>query len=422
MSPAKNRHWLVVLLAIFLWPASATLQAEEPSDFEAEPGFEEPTGFEAWLEAFKQDARRAGISESTLTDAFEGVEPIERVIELDRRQPEFTQTFWRYMNRAVTPGRVERGRKLLAKHRRLLRRIERRFGVQPHFLVAFWGLETNFGSLLGSQPVIGALATLAYDDRRSAFFRSELLAALKIVEAGHKRPSDMKGSWAGAMGQLQFMPSTFVAHAVDGDGDGRVDIWDSYPDSFASAANYLRNLDWRGKERWGREVRLPKDFDYALADLAVEKPVSKWQALGVRRANGRALPRSKMTGSIILPAGADGPAFLVYQNFRAILQWNRSVLYALAVGYLSDRVAGLGQLRTRPPAEEQRLRREEVEEMQRLLLALGFDPGEPDGIAGSRTRSAVRAYQLEAKLPADGYPTVALLKGLRQKADTRVDR
>lgn len=409
MSPGTNWRWLAVILAVLAWPGTAPLGAQEPS------------GFEAWLEVFKQDAMDAGISEATLTEAFEGVEPIERVIELDRRQPEFTQTFWRYIARAVTPDRVARGRKMLAKHRRLLKGIERRYGVQSHFLVAFWGLETNFGSLLGSQPVIGALTTLAYDERRSDFFRSELLAALKIVEAGHRNPSDMKGSWAGAMGQLQFMPSTFVAHAVDGDDDGRVDIWDSYPDSFASAANYLHNLEWRRKERWGREVRLSKGFDYALADLEIQMPVSKWQALGVRRANGRALPRTRMSGSVILPAGAEGPAFLVYQNFHAILEWNRSVLYALAVGYLSDRVAGLGRLRAKPPAEERLLRREEVEEMQRLLLALGFDPGEPDGIAGSRTRSAVRAYQLDAKLPPDGYPTAVLLKGLRQKAGNQDD-
>lgn len=372
--------------------------------------------FASWLEQFKATAAAEGISQATLTAAFEGVEPLKEIIELDRRQPEFTQTFWTYVDRRVTPERVERGRKLLKKHRRLLRKIKARYGVQPGFLVAFWGMETNFGEFMGRTPVIAALATLAYDRRRSDFFRSQLLDALRMVDGGHADLADMTGSWAGAMGQLQFMPETFMRYAVDGDGDGRRDIWRSNPDAFASAANYLRSVGWRPRERWGREVRLPKGFDLSLADLEIEKPVAEWQKLGVRRADGRNLPRTRLTASIVLPGGAEGPVFMVYRNFRNIMVWNRSLLYALSVAYLSDRVIGLGQLRAKRPANERPLHRQEVEELQNLLVAHGFDPGKPDGIVGSRTRAAIRAYQLSANLPADGYPTAELLTDLRQKS------
>jgi membrane-bound lytic murein transglycosylase B len=372
--------------------------------------------FASWLEAFKDEAAAAGISQATLESALEGVAPLEEVIELDRRQPEFTQTFWSYIDRRVTPRRVERGRKLLAQYRPLLRKMKARYGVQPGFLVAFWGLETNFGDFMGKTPVVASLATLAYDRRRSSFFRNQLLDALRMVDGGHARLADMTGSWAGAMGQLQFMPNTFLRYAVDGDGDDRRDIWRSYPDAFASGANYLNRIGWRPGERWGREVRLPPEFDLTLADLKIEKPLSEWQNLGVRRADGRDLPNAEMSGSIALPGGVAGPAFLVYRNFRNIMVWNRSLLYALAVGYLSDRIIGLGQLRAARPVGERPLRREEVKEMQVLLTALGFDPGEPDGIVGARTRSAVRTYQQSTNLPADGYPTIELLEGLRQNS------
>jgi membrane-bound lytic murein transglycosylase B len=372
--------------------------------------------FAAWLEEFKGEATAAGISPATLAAAFDGVAPLEEIIELDRRQPEFTQTFWGYIDGRVTPQRVERGRKLLVQYRPLLKKIRARYGVQPGFLVAFWGLETNFGDFMGKTPVIASLATLAYDRRRSDFFRKQLLDAVRMIDGGHANLVDMRGSWAGAMGQLQFMPDTFMRYAVDGDGDGRRDIWRSYPDAFASAANYLTSIGWQSSERWGREVRLPRGFDLSLADLAVEKSLAEWRKLGVRRANGRTLPRARMSGSIVLPGGAKGPAFLVYRNFRNIMVWNRSLLYALAVGYLSDRIIGLGQLRAKRPAHERPLRREEVEELQMLLTGLGFDPGEPDGIVGSRTRAALRAYQQYANLPADGYPTIGVLEGLRQKS------
>jgi membrane-bound lytic murein transglycosylase B len=374
--------------------------------------------FAAWLAALRAEALGQGISSATLDGALEGIEPLADVIERDRRQPEFTQTFWNYLDRGVTPTRIERGRMLLAQHGELLAEVEQRYGVQPRFLVAFWGLESNFGDYTGNFPVIGAVATLAYDERRSEFFRAQLLDALKILEEGHITPAAMTGSWAGAMGQLQFIPSTFVHYAVDEDGDGRRDIWQSLPDIFASAANYLASIGWDGSKTWGREVRLPPDFPWNLAGLDEKKSLADWQALGVRRVDGRDLPRVDIVGSVVLPAGYRGPAFLVYRNFRAILGWNRSLLYAIAVGHLADRIAGNPAFASARPPEERALSRRDVEELQELLLSLGFDPGTPDGVAGSQTRAALRAFQRTAGLPPDGYPSYEALQLLRQRGES----
>jgi membrane-bound lytic murein transglycosylase B len=371
--------------------------------------------FSEWLEGLRQEARAKGISEAILHEALDDLHPIPRVIELDRRQPEFTQSFWRYLDARVTEGRIERGRMLLELHAELLDSIEKQYGVQPRFLVAFWGLETNFGDYLGSFPVIGSLATLAHDPRRSDFFRSELLAALSILDDGHITAKEMFGSWAGAMGQPQFMPSTFVRFAVDADGDGRRDIWHSLPDVFASAANFLSESGWQGDKTWGREVRLPPGFNLELTGLAIEKNLAAWQILGVRKINGNDLPRVNMKASLILPAGHAGPAFLVYNNYRTTLQWNRSDLYAIAVGHLADRIAGKNPLATVRPASEQRLSRNQVEKMQELLNAQGFDPGPIDGVIGSQTREAIKEFQRTAKLPADGHPTPELLEVLGEK-------
>ncbi len=372
-------------------------------------------GFSVWLEGVRQEARTRGISETTLHEALDGLQPIARVIELDRKQPEFTQAFWRYLDMRVTADRIERARMLLELHAELLDSIEKQYGVQPRFLVAFWGLETNFGDYLGSFPVIGALATLAHDPRRSDFFRSELLAALSIIDAGHIPAAEMAGSWAGAMGQPQFMPSTFVRFAVDADSDGRKDIWHSLPDVFASAANFLSASGWQGDKTWGREVRLPPGFNLELTGLEVEKTLAAWQILGVRTMAGTDLPRVNMKGSLVLPAGQAGPAFLVYNNYRTILQWNRSDLYAIAVGHLADRIGGKGPLATARPASEQRLSRNQVEKIQELLTVQGFDPGPVDGVVGSQTRQAIKEFQRTAKLPADGHPTPELLEVLGNK-------
>jgi membrane-bound lytic murein transglycosylase B len=375
--------------------------------------------FAAWLEGVRKEALERGISPATLDRVLTGLQPIPRVIELDQRQPEFVDTFLDYLDRRVTPTRIEEGRRQLQQQHALLAEIQRRYGIPPHILVALWGLETNYGSHLGDYPVPAALATLAFDARRSQFFRAQLFDALAILEAGHVTPEAMKGSWAGAMGHLQFMPSTFIGYAVDADGDGRKDLWHSLPDAFASAANYLKRLGWRSDEIWGREVRLPEGFDWELARLNLTKPVNAWSALGVRQADGSPLPRSELTGAIIVPQGHKGPAFLVYPNFNLIMNWNRSLSYALAVGHLSDRLRGLPELRLGQAARHERVTRQQVVDLQRQLEALGFAPGEADGVIGARTRMAIKAFQRSVGLPQDGYPSPEVMARVRAVATSR---
>ena len=296
-------------------------------------------GFEAWLDGVRKEARERGLKESTIESALSDIGPIKRVVELDRRQPEFKLTLDRYLSRVVSRARIEKGRARLAEHGALLKAVSAKYNVQPRFIVALWGIETDFGRFLGGFPVIPALASLAYDGRRSAYFRKELFNALTVVDQGHIAPKDMMGSWAGAMGQNQFMPSSFLRYAVDYDGDGRRDIWGTHADIFASSANYLSKVGWRGDQTWGRRVSLPRGFDRALVGLKTRKGLREWQRLGVRRPDGRDLPTRNLRSSILLPGGANGSAYVVYDNFRAILRWNRSNLFATAVGSLADRIA-----------------------------------------------------------------------------------
>lgn len=380
----------------------------------ATPPLEVPD-FAVWLDQFKQEARARGISQATLDAALGEALPLEQVLALDQRQPEFVSTFLNYLDKRVSPLRLEQGQAALIERKALLDEVQARHGVPANVLVAFWGLETNYGGYLGNFPVPLALATLAFDPRRGGFFRSELLQALRIIEAGHIAAADMKGSWAGAMGQVQFMPSTFLRYAVDGDGDGRKDLWTSLPDAFHSAAHFLRELGWQPGQLWGREVRLPADFDWESARLNLKKPVSAWAALGVTQADGAPLPDSEMSGAIVLPQGHAGPAFLVYRNFEVMMAWNRSINYALAVGHLSDRLVGLPPLQGGRDADNRTLSRDDVVEMQTLLAARGFDVGEADGVPGARTRLAIRHWQKAAGVPVDGYASVALLERLRAR-------
>ena len=305
---------------------------------------ETPTGdadFDAWLTALRAEAEAQGIRHDILDAAFDSVTPIARIIELDRKQPEFTQTFAEYMENRITAELAEEGGRHFALNKPLLEKVARKYRVQPRFIVALWGVETRYGTYTGGFPVIAALATLAYDGRRSDYFRGELLKGLTILDEGHIAPADMMGSWAGAMGQSQFMPSSFVRFAIDFDGDGKRDIWTTKLDVFGSAANYLSKSGWKGDQTWGRKVRLPANFDAALASLKISKSLADWQALGVRRANGQNLPIvADMVGSIVFPGGDGGPAFLVYDNFKTTLKWNRSTYFAMAVGHLADRIVG----------------------------------------------------------------------------------
>jgi membrane-bound lytic murein transglycosylase B len=292
--------------------------------------------FAHWLDGVRQEALADGIRPATLDRALAGLEPLPRVIELDREQPESVITYAEYLRRVVSRERREVARQRLAQNRALLEHVGRRYGVQPRFIVALWGIETSFGVASGKFPVIASLATLAYDGRRSSFFRKELINALRIVDDGDADPKEMLGSWAGAMGQSQFMPSSYLLYAVSYSGDGRRDIWHRRADVFASIANYLSQLGWHGDQTWGRVVRLPAHLDPSLIGPGIRKPLSEWRRLGLRRADGGPLPPAPIQASLLQPGGADGPAILVYDNYRALMKWNSSNYFATAVGFLAD--------------------------------------------------------------------------------------
>jgi membrane-bound lytic murein transglycosylase B len=357
-------------------------------------------------------ASEAGISKQAIDAALSSLQFEQRVLDLDRRQPEFTDTLANYLSSRVTSARIEEGRKLMRVHRRILQRAADRFGVQPQYLLAFWGLETNFGSNLGKIPTLSSLGTLACDERRSEFFTAEFLEALRLLERGHVEQSAMIGSWAGAMGHTQFMPSTYVRYALDGDGDGRIDLWRSVPDAMLSAANFLNSLGWQRNVRWGREVKLPQQFDYSLAGLDHTRPVAEWRDAGITDAKGKQLPASDIDAALIVPSGHRGPAFLVYENFRVIMGWNRSQYYALSVGLLADAIAGAPGLMKTPPADLPRLKRDQVLALQAALSAKGHDAGEHDGVLGPATRTAVQALQKAEGMIADGQVDTELLKKL----------
>ncbi len=368
--------------------------------------------FDDWLAAFRQDAAAQGISAATLDAALADVKPVERVIELDRRQPEFLQTFSDYLARRVTVTQVARGQAALVAHAGLFDAVEAQYRVPKTVLAAFWGLETHYGAQLGGLNIPASLATLAYDGRRSAFFRSQLLDALRIVDAGHVAAADMQGSWAGAMGHMQFMPTTFRTYALDADGDGRIDLWRSLPDAFHSAANYLQQAGWRSDEPIAVAVRLPQDFDFRRARVANRLPLADWVAAGVTAADGGPLPTVAGRAAIVLPQGWQGPAFMVFDNFDVVMQWNRSVNYALAVAQLAERLAGgAGIAATGEPGA---LSTAQLAALQQSLNELGFDAGTPDGLLGPLTQSAIRRYQVVHGLPADGYPAPSVLAHVEQ--------
>jgi membrane-bound lytic murein transglycosylase B len=360
--------------------------------------------FSKCLVEFTTKAKAAGISSKTINNSLANATLNQQVVQLDRKQPEFSTSFADYFNRRVTEQRVNQGRALLSKHRELLTRVEQQYGVPAPYLLAFWGLETNFGNYFGNIPVVDSLATLACDTRRSNFFTTELINALRILDAGDIAPNKMIGSWAGAMGNFQFMPSSFLKNAVDFDGDHKRDLWNSKPDAFASAANFLRNLGWQADQRWGREVKLPRDFPFLEAGLKNTKAIADWNKLGVIRADNTSLPATEINASLLVPAGHQGPAFLVYDNFNVIMRWNRSEFYAIAVGQLADQIAGGGKLLQPPPEDAPRLHRDQVIALQEQLNQKGFNTGTPDGILGPGTRRAISEFQHQQGMIADGFP------------------
>ncbi|WXU00517.1 MAG: Tn3 family transposase TnXax1 [Catillopecten margaritatus gill symbiont] len=397
------RFILFFTLTISSW-SSLAFHANDTLDAE------HTQSFEAFLDGVRVKALKKGISSATLNRAFTGLTPNPKIIQYDRNQAEFTLNFWRYMNSRVSANRLQKGKVKFQENQALLNQVHKKYGIPPSVLVSFWGLETNYGRHVGKMNLVRSLATLSYDKRRRAFFTGELLILLKLIDEG-KLPLGVEGSWAGAMGNLQFMPSNVAAYAIDKDEDGTLDLWNSKEDIFHTGSNFLKNIGWRRGERWGDEVKIATNFEFSLANLKVKKTVQEWQDLGVTRADGGEFSNLSQTASLVLPMGYQGPAFLVYRNFRTILRWNRSILYALSVGHLSDRLNGKPALLAKSITEPS-LSREDIQAIQTKLNKLGFDTGKPDGIPGPKTRGAVRAYQQSKELPVDGYVGYQLLQGL----------
>lgn len=408
-----------LLLSVFLAsPALAdpALNGDTPPEQQAGGGHMAYTGTEAgfqdWLSGFRTRALAAGLAPATL-DALDGLAFDPAIVDKDRNQSEFTKPIWTYLDSAASDDRIAAGIKALDRHRALFDRLEAAYGVDREVVAAIWGLESAYGTFRGDIPTLQALASLAYDGRRGAFFEGQLIEALKIVQGGHVAVGDMRGSWAGAMGHTQFMPSSFWTFAVDFDGDGRRDIWGDDPtDALASAAAYLSKSGWTRGMPWGVEVILPAGFDYVQTTERVKKPVSDWQVMGVRRADGGDLP-DHGPASVLLPAGHRGAAFLIFSNFQVIETYNVADAYVIGVGHLADRLKGGGPIRADWPREDRALTRDERVELQRLLTAAGFDAGGVDGLMGPKTIAAVKAWQMAQGLVPDGYANPALLDRLR---------
>ena len=373
----------------------------------------ENAGFERWVQGFKRRAGAQGVSERTLSQAFQGVRFDADVIRRDRNQSEFTKTIWQYLDSAASDSRIANGKVALRQHIRTLDAIEARYGVEKEVVVAVWGLESAYGGYRGSNDVVQSLATLAYEGRRGAFFEEQLIAALRILQNGDTSPRSMTGSWAGAMGHTQFIPTSYLAYAVDFDGDGRRDIWSDDPtDALASTAAYLQRSGWTKGQPWGVEVRLPRGFDYAQANRKITKSPGGWARLGVTDMAGRAVP-DHGRASILLPAGADGAAFMIFDNFSAIERYNAADAYVIGVGHLSDRIGGGSPIRSSWPTDDRGLKFSERKELQLRLTQAGFNTGGVDGRIGPNTIDAVRAYQRTKGLTPDGYASLRLLDRLR---------
>lgn len=369
--------------------------------------------FEVWLTAFRGRAQEAGISRATLDSALAGVRFDPDIVKRDGNQSEFVTPIWTYLERAVSDSRVENGRAALRDHADTLARIEATYGVDKEVVAAVWGMESNYGNFRGSRDIVRSLATLAFDGRRAAFFESQLIAALRILQSGDVSARAMTGSWAGAMGHTQFMPTSYLEYAVDFTGDGKRDIWSDDPtDALASTAAYLKRFGWVKGQPWGIEVQLPAGFDYAQADRKITKPARDWQRHGVRTVDGGALP-DHGEAAVLLPAGAQGAAFLVYRNFSVIERYNAADAYVIGVGHLSDRLKGRAPIQADWPRDSRPLTRQERRELQERLSRSGYDTGGVDGRIGPRTRAALRAYQMAAGLTPDGYPSLSVLNRLR---------
>ena len=373
--------------------------------------FANSQSFEDFLNQVRKTATEQGVSKATIDKAFFGLTPNLDILKSDSAQAEFNQNFWHYVNKRVSQVRLNNGNDTLKQNASLLNKISQKYGVPTYVLVAFLGLESNYGNYMGNENLVRSLATLAYDPRRSGFFTKEFIALLKLIDK-NTIPLDAKGSWAGAMGAVQFMPTNVIAYGVDANNNGKVNLWNEKEDIYASAANFLKKLGWKKGEKWGREASIPKNFDYRLTGLETKRTVNEWAALGVLRGNGSRLPNSNFKSSLIVPMGHRGPAFLVYRNFDVILGWNRSILYALSVAYLSDRLNGNGKL-TAKSIDEPLLSKVDILQIQNTLNLLGYNTGTPDGMVGPKTRQATRMFQSDIGLVADGYVGYELFQQLQ---------
>jgi lytic murein transglycosylase len=364
--------------------------------------------FEAWLKSFRGDAAAAGISEDAIAAGLQGVRFDPGIVKKDRAQGVFSQTFLEFSDRMVAQYRLDQGKANLKKHKSVFDRIEEQFGVPGAVISSFWGLETDFGANIGDGPTLTSLATLAYDCRRPELFHTQLIAALKIIDRGDLSAAQMRGPWAGELGQVQFLPMHYVDYGVDFDGDGHVNMLKSSADALASAANYMAHLGWRRGEPWLQEVEIPADMPWEQADITIKLPRSQWVALGVRGAHGAELPSDELPASLLLTMGRNGPAFLAYQNFNIYLEWNSSLVYSTTAAYFATRLAGAPRVGRGNGAVDS-LGMAEIKQLQTALAKRGYDVGKIDGIIGLQTRAAVKDVQMKLGLPADSYPTAELL-------------
>jgi lytic murein transglycosylase len=371
--------------------------------------------FRSCLEGLWPQAARRGVSRAVFDAQTAGLTPDLRIMDLLDGQPEFTKSFWDYLDLLVSDARIQNGRDILAQHRAAFDAVEKSYGVDRHIIAAIWGVESNYGTQIGERSVIRSTATLACIGRRQSYFREELLSALEILARGDVRPEHLKGSWAGAFGPTQFMPTSFKRFAIDFDGDGRRDVVASIPDLIASTANNLKKDGWTPGQTWGYEVVVPQGFNFLLADRSRNLTLREWERAGIRRAGGRPFARPNDHAYLLIPAGAQGPGFLMLPNFRAIMKYNPSEAYALAIGHLADRLRGGAPFVQPWPRHERVLTRAERNELQQLLARHGYDVGEPDGRLGARTRVALRQFQAAMGLVPDGFASASILEHLRRR-------
>lgn len=408
----KPQHNIAITL-VSIWFFVAPSHAMTPESL-AKRISDNQSGFSQCLSELEVKAREAGVSEERINSEIPKLSFVKRVIELDSSQPEFVTTFPDYFSKRVNDWRITKGREMLVKHKEFLRGLTRKFGVPGHYLLSFWGLETNFGGYKGKMSTLDSLATLACDYRRSEYFTKELLLALKLMDSQGLSKDSMQGSWAGAMGHTQFMPTAYTNYAIDGDGDQQIDLWNSEKDALASAANFLWKLGWKPGLRWGREVTLPEDFDFTLANKQY-RPLNEWSSLGITKTDGGKLGELDIPARLLVPAGHQGPAFIAYHNFKIILRWNNSEFYGIAVGELATQIAG-GTGLSRPLPELPKYSIAEMANMQRALNSAGFDVGGADGIIGPSTREGIRAFQTSNGLIADGFPSPETLEAIMKSS------